>query len=50
MNFINISPKFVPGGQINTIPALIQIIAWRRPYGKPLSEPMMVRYASLGLS
>ena len=39
---INISPKFVPDGQINNIPALVQIMAWRRPGDKPLSEPMMV--------
>ena len=34
--------KFVPKGQINNIPALIQITAWRRPGDKPLSETMMV--------
>ena len=28
---------------INNIPTLIQVIAWRRPGDKPLSEPMMVR-------
>ena len=33
----------VPKGPINNIPALVQIIAWRRPGDKPLSEPMMVR-------
>ena len=37
-----ISPKFVPEGPINNIPALVQIMAWRRPGDKPLSEPMMV--------
>ena len=26
----------------NNIPALVQIMAWRRPGDKPLSEPMMV--------
>ena len=30
-------------GPINNIPALVQIMAWRRPGDKPLSEPMMVR-------
>ena len=40
---IKISLKFVPKGPINTIPALVQIIAWRRPGDKPLSEAMMVR-------
>ena len=37
----NISLKFVPEGLINNIPALVQIMAWRRPGAKPLSEPMM---------
>ena len=40
---IEISMKFVPKGPINNIPALVQIMAWRRPGDKPLSEPMMVR-------
>ena len=39
---IKISLTFVPRGSINTIPALVQIMAWRRPGDKPLSEPMMV--------
>ena len=39
---INISLKFVPQGQINNIPALVQIMAWPRRGDKPLSEPMMV--------
>ena len=39
---IQISLTFVPKGQINNIPALVQIMAWRRPGDKPLSEPMMV--------
>ena len=52
---VKISLKFVPKGLINNIPALVQIMAWRRPGDKPLSEPMMVRlyiriYASLGLN
>ena len=34
--------KFVPKVRINNIPALVQIMAWRRPGDKPLSEPMMV--------
>ena len=38
-----ISLKFVSKGPINNIPALVQIMAWRRPGDKPLSEPMMVR-------
>ena len=39
---INISLKFVPKGLINNTPASVQIMAWRRPGDKPLSEPMMV--------
>ena len=40
---INVSLKFVPKGPINNIPALFQIMAWRRPGDKPLSEPIVVR-------
>ena len=40
---INISLKFVPRGPINNIPTLVQIMAWRRPGDKPLSETMMAR-------
>ena len=39
---LKISLEFVPKFQINNIPALVQIMAWRRPGDKPLSEPMMV--------
>ena len=39
---IKISLKFVRKGPINNIPALVQIMAWRRPGDKPLSGPMMV--------
>ena len=38
---IKISLKFVPKGPINNIPALVQIMAWRRPGDKPLFEPKM---------
>ena len=37
-----ISLNFVPKGSINNFPALVQIMAWRQPGDKPLSEPMMV--------
>ena len=37
-----ISLKFVSKGQINNIPAVIQIKAWYRSGDKPLSELMMV--------
>ena len=40
---IKISLKFIPRGPIHNIPALVQIMAWRRLGDKPLSEPMMVR-------
>ena len=36
------SLKFVPKGLFDNIPALVLIMAWRRPGDKPLSEPMMV--------
>ena len=39
---IKISLKFVPKDPINNIPALVQIMAWRRSGDKPLSEPMLV--------
>ena len=39
---LTIPLKFVPRGPINNIPALVQIMAWRRPGDKPLSESMLV--------
>ena len=39
---IKISPKFVSKCPISNIPALVHIMAWRRPGDKPISEPMMV--------
>ena len=39
---IKISLKSVPKGPIRNIPALVQIMAWRRPGDKPFSEAMMV--------
>ena len=38
---IKISLKFVPKGPINNNPALVQIMGWRRPGDKPLSETML---------
>ena len=38
---IIISLTFVPKGPIYNIPTLVQIMAWRRPVDKPLSEAMM---------
>ena len=42
INLIKISPKIVSKGPIKFL-AVIQIIDWRRPGDKPLSESMMVR-------
>ena len=39
---VEISLKCVPKGPMNNMPALVQIMAWRRPGDKPLSGPMMV--------
>ena len=39
--------KFVPEGPIGNIPALVQIMAWHRPGGKPLSEAMMAKFTDL---
>ena len=38
---IDISLQLVPEGSINNIPALVQIMAWRRPGDKTLSKAMM---------
>ena len=40
---IKMSLMFVPKGPFHNNSALVQIMAWRRPGDKPLSEPMMVR-------
>ena len=51
---IKSSLKCVPKFQINNIPALAQIMIWRRPGHKPLTKPMMFVcwrvYASFGLN
>ena len=39
---LKISQKFDPKFPVNNISSLVQIMAWRRPGDKPLSEPMMV--------
>ena len=41
---INISLRFVPRGPINNIPALVQIMVWRRSGDKPLSETMVISW------
>ena len=40
--WLTISLKFVPEVRINNIPALVEIMAWRRSGDKPLSATMMV--------
>ena len=39
---LKVSLNFAPKIRINIIPAWVQIMAWRRPGDKPLSEPVMV--------
>ena len=39
---IKILLKFVTKGPVNNIPSLVQIMVWRWPGDKPLSEPIMV--------
>ena len=41
-NSLKISLILFPKFQINNIPSLVQMMAWRRPGDQPLSEPMMV--------
>ena len=50
---IKISLKFVPKGPINNILVLVQIMAWRRPGDKALSESMIDYrriYVSFGIN
>ena len=46
---IKISPKFVPKGWINNIPALVQILTWCWWVDKQLSAPMMVTHICVTL-
>ena len=39
-----ISLKYIPYGQINNMRALVQIMAWRLPGDKPLSETMLTQF------
>ena len=41
---IKIWLNYVPYGLFDNMAALIQIMAWRRPGDKPLSEPMMGKF------
>ena len=38
------SLEFIPKGPIGNNSALEQIMAWRHPGNKPLSEPMLTRF------
>ena len=40
--WIKISLKLIPKVSITNIPALVQIMAWRQPGAKQLSEPIMI--------
>ena len=42
-----IALDFFPKGRINNIPALVQMMAWRRRGDKPLYEPIMVSLLTL---
>ena len=41
---IRISLRFVPRSPIDNKPALLQVMAWRRPGDKPLPEPMLTQF------
>ena len=41
---IKISLRFVPKSPIDNNPALVQVMTWRRPGDKPLSEPMLTQF------
>ena len=41
---IQISLKYVPRSPIDNKSALVQVMAWRRTGGKPLSEPMLTQF------
>ena len=47
---IEISLNFLHGGPINWIPALVQIMTWRRPGDKPLSKPMILSLLATSMS
>ena len=42
--FIPILLKYVPKGPIINMPALVQMMPWRRIGDKPLSEPMVAQF------
>ena len=46
---IGISLKFVPRSQIDSKPALVQVMAWRLTGNKPLPEPMLTHFTDTSL-
>ena len=44
---IIISLKFVPKGPIGNKSPLVQVMAWRRPGDKPLSDPKMALFTDV---
>ena len=38
------SLKFVPRSPIDNLPALVQVMGWRRPGDKPLAEPKLIQF------
>ena len=46
---IKFSLKFIRKGPINNIPVLVQIMGWRRPGDKPLSEPTLLGLNELNI-
>ena len=47
---LKFSLTFVPKVPIGNSPSLVQIMAWSRPGGKPLSEPVVVSLPSLSFN
>ena len=42
--FIRFSLKFLPKATVDNMPALVQVITWRRTGDKPLPEPMLTQF------
>ena len=41
---IPISLKFIPRSPIDSKPALVQVMAWRRRGDKPFPEPLLIQF------
>ena len=41
---IQVSLKFLPRSLIDNVPALVQVMAWRRTGDKPLPKPMLAQF------